>query len=124
MKYGALVGWGIVIYAVMSLAWSGLAIYGFTGGILPRIVELLVLLVVATVAGRSLKFRSWKDVVPYSIGWALIAILLDGIFSVPLTGWRIYADWNIWFGYALLVLVPLIAPFLRKVPDAPRTWET
>jgi hypothetical protein len=120
MKYGALVGWGIVIYAVMSLAWSGIVIYGFAGTLLARLLELLVLVIVATIAGRSLKLHSWKDIVPYSLAWALMMAALDAVFSVPFAGWAIYADWNLWLGYALVALVPLIAPKTRMHPEVPR----
>ncbi len=120
MKYGTLVGWGIVIYAVMALAWSGIVIYGFAGTFLARLFELLVLTFVATIAGRALRHHSWKDILPYSLAWALMMAVFDALFSVPFAGWAIYADWNLWLGYALVALVPLIAPKTRIHPEVPR----
>lgn len=113
MKFGPLLGWGITIYAVMYLAWNGFVLYGFTQGFVPRLCGLLVLVVVATIAGRSLRLAGWKDVLPYSLAWAIVVILLDAIFSVPFSGWQLYADWNVWVGYALVALVPLLAPYTR-----------
>ena len=113
MKYGALFGWGITIYSTMYLVWSGFILYGFVQGLVPRLLGLLTLILVATIAGRSLKFHSWKDVLPYSFTWACIAILLDGVFSVPLTGWTLYTDWNVWVGYVLVCAVPLLSPYTR-----------
>ncbi|OGG53203.1 hypothetical protein A2851_02740 [Candidatus Kaiserbacteria bacterium RIFCSPHIGHO2_01_FULL_53_29] len=113
MRYGALLGWGIVIYAVMALAWSGFGIYGLAGTIASRVLELLVLIIVATIAGRSLRFHSWNDILPYSVSWAILIGLLDAVYNVPFGGWEIYADWNLWVGYTLVVLVPLLAPFTR-----------
>src|SRR3989344_3824559 len=113
MKVGSLVGWGIVIYAVMFLAWSLFSIYGFTTGVIPRIAQLGVLLFVTTIAGRSLRFDSWSDILPYSCAWALIAIGLDGAFVAPTSGWQMYFDWNVWIGYVLVVLLPLLAPYTR-----------
>jgi hypothetical protein len=119
MKYTSVFSWGIVIYAVMYLAWSGFVLYGFVAGLLPRLLGLFVLIAIATIAGRSLKFYSWKDVLPYSIAWAVIVALLDAVFSVPYAGWQLYADWNVWVGYALVCAIPLLAPYTRsRHPDA------
>ncbi len=113
MKYGALVGWGIVIYAIMYLTWSGFILYGFVEGLLPRLASLAVLIALATIAGRSLHLHTWKDVLPYSVAWVLTIALLDAIFSVPYSGWQLYADWNVWVGYCLVLLVPLFGPYTR-----------
>ncbi len=113
MKYGALAGWGIVIYAVIYLTWNGLAVYGLTSGIWPRLFELAVLVVATTIAGRSLKFTRWTDILPYSIAWTLVAMALDALLTFPFAGAGMYQDWNIWIGYALLVLLPLASPLTR-----------
>ena len=104
-----------MIYAVMYLAWSGFVLYGFTSGILPRLLALLVLIITATIAGRSLAFSSWKDILPYSVGWLIVIALLDAVFSVPYAGWQLYTDWNVWVGYALVCAVPLLAPYTKSI---------
>ena len=119
MKYGARLSWGIVIYAIMYLTWNGFAIYGFVNGIAPRICELIVLVIVSAIAGRSLGFTSWKDILPYSFVWALTSIGLDAIFTLPFSGTVMYANWNLWIGYALVMLLPLAAPQTRIFRDEP-----
>ena len=116
LKYRSLFGWGISIYAIMYLLWSGFATYGFIHGTAPHIVALVVLLVVAGIAGSSLHLASWKDILPYSIAWALMMGLLDAVYTVPYSNWTIYADWNLWVGYSLVAIVPLLTPFLRPLP--------
>lgn len=115
MKYASILGWGIVIYAVMYLAWSACLLYGFTSGYTPRVLALLVLIVTVTIAARSLRFSTRKDILVHSIGWAIVVGLLDAVFSVPYAGWQLYSDWNVWVGYALVALVPLLAPY-TKIP--------
>ncbi len=119
MRYGSLIGWGIVIYAVMFLMWNGLIQHAVIGGA-SRIVLLLTLVITATIAGRSLRFSSPKDILPYSISWMIVVALLDAVYSVPTAGWQLYADWNVWVGYILVVAVPLLAPYTRAqhVPPA------
>lgn len=112
MKYSSLFGWGIVIYAVIFLVWNGLLLYGVTGN-LSRITLLLTLVVLATIAGRSLRLSSPKDILSYSLAWMVIVALLDALFSVPSAGWQLYTDWNVWVGYLLVLTVPLLAPYTR-----------
>ncbi len=118
MKWSIAFGWGIVIYAVMALVWSSIVLYGFSGTLVARVVELLVLIIVTTVAGRSLHFNSWKDIFPYSFLWAVIAVALDLVYNAPGVGWNISTDWKVWVGYALIVTVPLLAPMTRVRLDA------
>lgn len=120
MKYGKLLGWGIVIYAVVFLAWTGFLTYGVVEGYTPFILNLVVLLAVTYIAGRTLHLPSWSDIMPYSIGWAIVVMILDTVFVVPFSGWTIYSDWHVWLGYALVVIVPLftstIAPWRLRGP--------
>jgi len=113
MKYGAFVGWGIVLYSVMFLVHSVLVEYGMSIGTLPRVLALLALITTATIAGRSLRFTTWRDILPYSFSWLVVVVAIDVLVSVPFTGWNIFADPNVWVGYALVVLVPLFSPYTR-----------
>ena len=120
MKYGALLGWGIVIYAIMSLAWSGLVIYGLVGVYFSVIFRLLILIIVTTIAGRSLRLYSWSDILPYSACWALTMGLLDAVYAVPFATWALYADWSVWAGYGLVAVVPLFSPLLLRRRQTPQ----
>ena len=112
-RIGALFGWGIVIYAVMFLLWSVFVTYGFVEGIAPRILGLIVLVILAVLAGRSLKAHVWQDIIPYSICWGLIMAIFDVVMSVPFAGWQIFLDWNVWFGYGVVVFAPLLVLYPR-----------
>ncbi len=124
MKYSAFVSWGIVMYAIMFLLWSGFVVYGFVEGVAPRLVGLTVLIVLATVAGRSLRFHRWQDILPYSLSWVAVVAILDIILTVPFTGWALFSDWNIWVGYALIAFVPLLAPLLNRAWPREATSES
>lgn len=114
MKWGSLFGWGIAIYAVMYLFWNGLVLYGFVSGLAPRVLSIAVLIAVTGIAARSLRYASAKDIAPYSIAWAIIAGLLDIIFTVPYAGWAMFSDWNIWVGYALVATIPVLTPYVHR----------
>jgi len=112
-RLGPFFGWGIVIYAVIFLVWSAFSIYGFIDGWAPRIVGLAALVCTAVIAGRSLRATTWYDIIPYSLAWGAMMGVLDAILSVPFIGWQIFLDWNVWFGYAIVVLAPLLALYPR-----------
>lgn len=114
IKWGALFGWGVVIYAVVFLMWSALVIHAYIAGPMPRIILVLTLAIVVSIAARSLRLKHWYDILPYSIAWALIAAAFDFTCAVPVSGFAIWTDWNIWVGYAMVVLIPLIIPQPKK----------
>lgn len=113
LRIGALLGWGIVIYAIMFLLASVFATYGFFEGITPRIVNLIVLIATSVIAGRALKAHTWSDILPYSLSWGIVVAIIDGIMLLPFGGWQIYTNWSVWFGYALVALSPLLALYPR-----------
>ena len=115
MKYLEFFGWGIVIYAVMRLVSEAFILYTLSSGLLPHLLSLAALFILCLIAGRSLKFASWTDIIPYSIFWAIEIGFLDAIYTVPVSinGWAMYSDWNLWLGYSLVALFPLVAPFTR-----------
>ncbi len=123
MKWGSLLGWGVVMYALLSLTWSGRDITGLATPAVSRPVEFFVLLIVAVIAGRSLRFNSWSDILPYSIFWALTAAALDAVFAVPLQGWNVYDSGSVWIGYGLVALLPLLAPLTRHEIVERKSWE-
>lgn len=114
-------GWGIVIYAIMYLAWSGLVTYGLSLGVPSLLARLLILFVCVHIAVGTLRLSNWKDILPYSLVWALVAICMDALFLVPFTGWQLFASWSVWMGYAFVALLPTVLPFLhRRVPATAR----
>ncbi len=108
VKWGLLAGWGVAIYAVVFLIWNILVIHGYVNGMLPRLALTLVLIATLIIAAYNLQLRHWYEMLPYSVGWLLIAVALDFICTVPVSGWTVWHDWSIWFGYALVVSVPLL----------------
>lgn len=109
MKYGAVIGWAIVIYAVMFLFCSGMVIHGYAGTTTAWLLQIISLVVVTTIAARSLHLTTWQDMILYSISWAVLVALLDAVYSVPFAGWQIYYQWPVWLGYALVALVPILS---------------
>lgn len=109
-----LIGWGVSIYAIVYLVWSALAIHGLGGTSLSRIVVLATLIGVTTLATRALGYRRERDVLPYAAGWMVLALALDAVFAVPYAGWQLYADWNTWVGYLLVLVVPLLVTMIPR----------
>lgn len=124
MRYLPLFGWGISIYAIMYLAWSAFLTYGFVNGTAPHVAALLILIVVAAIAGSSLHFASWKDIFPYSFTWGICMAVLNTVMTLPFVGWYSFTRPYVWGSYVLVVIVPLF--FARKVTMTDETlkWHT
>ena len=113
VRIGPALGWGIVIYSTLYLTWSGLVLYGFADTVIGRIALLIALVTVVTIAGRELRLQAWEDIVPYSLSWVLIMVVLDILISARINGMDIFSDANLWIDYALVGSVPLLAPKTR-----------
>jgi len=116
-RWKSLFGWGAGIYAAMFLLWSIFIKYGFVEGLLPNAISIVVLSVIVALAARSLHFTSWKDLLPYSIGWAVVVFVLDVLITVPFTGWAIFVHPRVIIGYALIIILPLL--FFERTPEVP-----
>lgn len=110
-----MIGWGVLIYAVLDLSWAGFTLYGLGFFPLGPLLQLSVLTIITTAATRSLGFYLWPDVLPYSITWAGVAISLDIIYKVPFIGWSFFSDWTLWVFYSLIVIIPLVTLKRSKV---------
>lgn len=109
-----LLGWGIGIYAVLNLVWSAIVVHGVSQHIAGRVIMIATLIALVTIAARSLRLISERDAVVYAVGWVLTAAALDAILAVPVSGWGIYGNLNLWVGYGLLFAVPLIVTAITR----------
>ena len=116
-QWDKLLCWGVGIYALMALVWRFSVLYDLGNGLLPILGRLVILIIAATLAGRSLRLTKAADILPYSIGWTLISMLLDTVLVLPTTGSSMYADVNLWIGYGLILTVPLLSPHTRQKPE-------
>ena len=108
MNLQRLFGWGLTIYAIVYLVWSALVVNGLSNTVVARALMLGTLIAVVTIATRHLRVATERDGIPYALGWVLIVAVLDAVFAVPHSGLALYADWNVWVGYLLVLFVPLI----------------
>ena len=123
MRTGLLFGWGIVIYAVTFFVWSVFTMRGIGDDSLPRLIVLCILAFTALVAGSSLRMHTWQDIFPYSISWMLVFVVC-AILTAPLPETPTHHGMGSWIEYALVVLVPLCAPFIRFDTYSVEKWET
>lgn len=119
MKWGPLVGWGIVIYAIGLLTWVGLINWNIGEVAGARELVYLAVGITALIAARSLRFATRRDILPYSAFWVAEMILLDALYVVPKYGLAVYQDPGAWVVYGIVLLVPLLAPNFRRTYDLP-----
>lgn len=108
LSFPKLILGGVIAYAVMFLLWSAFMAYGFAEGSAPKLIGLAALVVTLMLLSKNAGLQSPMQALPYAVGWAIVIFLLDVLLSVPFTGWALFSDWNVWVGYALVVVVPLV----------------
>jgi hypothetical protein len=124
MRLGALFGWGIVIFAVSALANDIMVAYGLVQDPYNPLVNILILFMLCIIAASSLKDRKWSDILPYSIGWALVSLAISALFIAPSGNWNELSGMNAWALYACIVIFPLFAVFFRNHARHAGFWET
>lgn len=112
-------GYGVVLYACMYLAWALLGTYGVVGTAMARTILLLVLLASTLVAARSLRLYSARDILPFSLSWVVTIGAIDALFALPSGNWGVFADPNLWIGYLLVLLAPLVLPYGPRFVSIP-----
>jgi hypothetical protein len=106
MMARSILGWGTVIYAVVYLVWAIIVVHGLSESIFARCAMLLTLLAVLAIATTSLRTLSKNDIYPLSFGWASVALFFDALLIAPISGFAIFAQWNVWVGYLLMLFIP------------------
>lgn len=114
MNYKKLFGWGILFYVVAFLIMSGFIAYGAGTSFMAKISTIIAVAIVVFFAGRNLNESSAGGILKYSISWVIIVAILDVLFTVRFTGWGIFSLWNIWLGYVIILLLPLLVYKLYK----------
>lgn len=109
MNYTKFIGFGILIWVVAYLVATLFVAYGAGDTLAAQITIILAVVVAAYVAATQVGEHSVFGMLRYSIGWVVIGLLLDALLTVPFTGWVIFAGWQLWTGYVLVALVPLLA---------------
>ncbi len=109
MNYKKLIGFGILLWMVAFISASVFIGAKAIDSIIAKITVPLAVGTVALFPGNSLKLNSVSETLKYSIDWVAIGVLLDIAVTVPFTGWGIFAQWNIWLGYCLVLIAPILA---------------
>lgn len=109
MNYKKLIGFGVLIWAVAYVLAMAFYAYHVLGALWAKIILDIVVAVFAFFAACNLKKSSALKILAYSVVWVIIAFLLDLLLTVPYSGMGIYKTWDLWIGYALVLIVPLFA---------------
>lgn len=105
---------GVAIYASGVLVGQALYAFGIYDEGTIVIATLVVLTLFSFFAGMDLQARSIREVVPYSLCWAVIAIVLDVFLTVPVLGWGFMIALDTLGGYVIIALTPLLPLLFRR----------
>ncbi len=111
MDWKKLVGYGVGIYVVMFMFWSLLVAFEQGEAQWGWYASFVVLAVVAHLASAKLCTKNPIEIIKYSAGWVVIMAVLDWTISARFAEAELFTNWELYVGYAILLLAPLTVIF-------------
>ena len=102
LGYGALI-W-VVVYLLVMLLYA----YHAYGALWSRAITIIAAAAIAGWAGRKVGEFSIGPMFGVALGWVVVGLVLDLIFTIPYSGFGLYAMWDYWAGYCAVLIAPLI----------------
>jgi hypothetical protein len=109
MNYKKLFKYGIFIWATAYIIASIFVGMGLVEALFAKLAILIAIGTITFYAAKNLKLKKAKDSLKYSAGWIIIGVLLDMVATIPFTGWAFFTQWNLWLGYLLIIMIPLLS---------------
>lgn len=107
MNYKKLFGYGALVWIIAYFAAMVLVVLKVGDAVWAGPVVALAAALAAAWAGTKLERRSVGGVLCYSVGWVVIGLVLDLVFTIPFTGWQLLSVWSYWAGYVLIAVLPV-----------------
>ena len=101
------IGFGLVAYVVIFIYWSIIAGFEFSATTWSWYVGFVVVAIVAHFLGAKLGEKNAPTILKYSVTWVIVVAILDALLSTRFVEGNLFAMWQTWVGYLLLLLVPL-----------------
>lgn len=114
MNYKKLIGFGILIWVTAFVTASLFVAFNKIDSIAAKIIVPLAVGTAVFFVSKNLNLNSTKSAFKYSAAWIIIGLLLDVVITVPFTGWEIFTKWNVWLGYFLILIVPVLTAYGKK----------
>ncbi|MCL5094051.1 MAG: hypothetical protein M1355_02890 [Patescibacteria group bacterium] len=107
MDVKKLVGYGAAIWAIMFVLISALVGFKLSDAAWVGYVTVVLSGVLAYVFAGMVDLKDLKSALTYGIGWVVVGLILDFVISARFAA-DIFSSWNLWAGYALVLLVPAV----------------
>ncbi len=111
MKY---IVYGAIIWGVAFIVASVFVGYKVISPLIMHGITTLAVAIVTFKLAKNLNIDNRKEMLKYSICWVIVGLILDAVITTRFTGWRFFYAKYIWIGYALILLVPLLAVKSKK----------
>ena len=101
-------GYGVIIWVVAFIVASIFVGFQITG-MWKQIITTLAVVIAAFMLAKKLNISSVKEMLKYSFIWVVVGVILDYFITVKFTGKEFLMSKEMWIGYVLILLVPLLA---------------
>lgn len=113
MQCKKVVGFGILNWVIAFIVASIFVAYKADSSLAAEIIIPVAVGITAFYLSTKLPARTMVESLCYSVGWVIIAAILDMVATVPFTGWEIFTEWHIWLGYGLIFIAPIITQHVQ-----------
>ena len=108
-KYCKFLGYGGIIWGVAFIVASLFVGFKVSSQIIIQGITTLAVVITAFLLAKSLNVSAIKEMLKYSFSWVVVGLILDALITARFTGWGFFSRWDIWLGYLLILVIPLLA---------------
>jgi uncharacterized membrane protein required for colicin V production len=98
----------VIIWVVAFIVASIFVGFQITG-MWKQIITTLAVVIAAFVLAKRLNVSKVSEMLKYSFSWVVVGLILDYFITTRFTGKEFLMTPEIWIGYALILIVPLLA---------------
>ena len=102
-------GYGGIIWGVAFIVVSIFIGFKVSSQIIVQGITTLAVVITAFLLAKSLNVSTMKEMLKYSFSWVIVGLILDALITARFTGWEFFSRWEMWLGYLLILVVPLLA---------------
>lgn len=114
MNYLKRAGLGAVIWGAIFVVISILVALKITSPWISYPVGWIITIVLGWYFSKITKVKDFVDGIVTGIIFVAVAFILDYFITTKFTGMELFKSWDIWVGYVLLFLLPIIYSFVKK----------
>jgi len=107
LNWSKAIGFGALIWAIMFALVALFMSFNLYDWVFSKIIVVLAAGVLSYLFARNIRFSRSSQILPYSLTWVIVGIILDLVISMRFYG-TLFSTWEYWLAYAFILFTPLL----------------